>query len=89
VRSQAAQTLLGTFGTSVCVFEFQGNLFFGNTEQAVRRILQKLEARYLILDLGRVASIDTVAASLLRELYEKLAANERAVRVRGGPRGDP
>jgi glutaminase len=89
VRSQAAQTLLDTFGTSVCVFEFQGNLFFGNTEQAVRRILQKLEARYLILDLGRVASIDTVAASLLRELYEKLAANERAVRVRGGPRGDP
>ena len=51
IRSMAAQTGLDVHGTAISLFEFQGNLFFGNTEQAVRRILERVEATYLILDL--------------------------------------
>jgi glutaminase len=72
IRSMAAQTGLDVHGTAISLFEFQGNLFFGNTEQAVRRILERVEATYLILDLERVTSIDIAAANLLREVYERL-----------------
>jgi glutaminase len=67
-------------GTAISLFEFHGNLFFGNTEQAVRRILERVEATYLILDLGRVTSVDNAAANLLREFYEKLAEGGRTIR---------
>jgi glutaminase len=76
----AARAWLASLGAAISVFEFHGNLFFGNTEQAVRRILRRVEARYLILDLARVTSLDTVAASLLRELCERLLASGRTVR---------
>jgi glutaminase len=80
IRNMAAQTALDLHGTAISLFEFHGNLFFGNTEQAVRRILERIEATYLILDLGRVTSVDNAAANLLRELYEKLAESGRTIR---------
>jgi glutaminase len=80
IRSMAAQTGLDLHWTAISLFEFYGNLFFGNTEQAVRRILERVEATYVILDLGRVTSVDNVAANLLRELYERLVESGRRVR---------
>ena len=80
VRRAAARAWLDLHGATITVFEFHGNLFFGNTEQAVRRILSRVEAQYLIVDLARVTSVDAVAANLLRELCERLVASERTVR---------
>src|SRR5205085_4188835 len=40
VRRVAARAWLASLGAAISVFEFHGNLFFGNTEQAVRRILR-------------------------------------------------
>jgi glutaminase len=77
IRRPAARAWLDANGAAIAVFEFHGNLYFGNTEQAVRRILRSVEARYLILDLIRVTSIDAVAGDLLRELGERLAASGR------------
>jgi glutaminase len=85
VRGTAAAGWLDAHGAAICVFELQGNLFFGNTEQAVRRILQKSDASYLILELARVTSVDTVSANLLRELYERMVASGRKVRFAAVP----
>jgi anti-anti-sigma regulatory factor len=51
----------------------------------VRRILQKSDASYLILELARVTSVDTVSANLLRELYERMVASGRKVRFAAVP----
>jgi glutaminase len=76
VRRAAARAWLDLHGAAITEFEFHGNLFFGNTEQAVRCILSRVEAQYLIVNLACVTSVDTVAANLLRELYERLMASE-------------
>jgi glutaminase len=83
VRHVAARARLEAHAAAIAVFEFHGNLFFGNTEQAVRRILHRVETRYLIFDLARVTSVDAVAAKLLRELCERLVASGRTARFTG------
>jgi len=85
VRHAAAAADLDALGTAIRVFEFQSNLFFGNTEQAVRRILGATQAHYVILDLGRVTSIDAIAANLLRELHAGLRDAGKTVRLVGVP----
>ena len=85
VRHAAAVADLDALGTAIRVFEFQSNLFFGNTEQAVRRILGATQARYVILDLGRVTSVDAIAANLLRELHAGLREAGKTVRLAGVP----
>ena len=84
-RSVAATAQLDAASSAIRVFELQGNLFFANVEQAVRRILRSVEAHYLILELGRVTSIDSVAANLLRDLIEALVASGRTVRLASVP----
>ena len=85
IRHVAAREYLASLGAAINVFEFHGNLFFGNTEQAVRRILRKVEAYYLIFDLERVGAVDAVAANLLRELCTRLMRNGRKVRFAAVP----
>ncbi len=79
VRSRGPSLLLDRLGTAIVVVELQGNLFFGNTEQAVRAILQMSEARCVILAMRQVTAMDGVAAGLLRELRERLAATGHTV----------
>ncbi len=85
LRNAAAAARLDSLGDTIRAFELQGNLFFGNTEQAVRRISSTAEAHYLILDLGRVTSVDAVASNLLRELYEGVAATGKTVKFAAVP----
>jgi glutaminase len=85
LRNAAATSCLDKLGAAICVFEFQGNLFFGNTELAVRRILRAANLRYAILDLGRVTSIDSVAANLLRGVCETLVRSGKEVLVAAVP----
>src|SRR5258708_6911145 len=85
VRSTTARAQLDALGSAIRVFELQGNLYFGNTEQAVRRVLRTADMRYLILDMGRVTSVETVAANLLRELHDRVAASGIAVKFASVP----
>jgi len=61
------------------VFEIHGDLFFANTEQLIRSVLEENNADYLVLDVKRAASIDRVAAMLLRALADRLSAAGKSV----------
>lgn len=80
MRSRPSNLLLDRLGIAIIVFELEGNLFFGNTEQALRTILKMTEARYIIVEMAQVSSIDNVAAELLRELLDRMRATGRTVR---------
>ncbi|MDB5405729.1 MAG: hypothetical protein JWL84_641 [Rhodospirillales bacterium] len=84
-RSQAARLLLDRLGTEIAVVELQGNLFFANTEQALRSVLELAEVRCLVLALGQVTAIDAVAAGLLRDLVDRLVTAGRMVRLAAVP----
>jgi len=79
MRSRAPSLRLDQLGAAIVVVELQGNLFFANTERALRRILAIAEARFLILVMAQVISVDAVAVGLLRELLERLVATGRTV----------
>jgi glutaminase len=74
VRRAAARHMLDELGGSISVFELQGDLFFANTERIVRAALNDRAADHFIFDAKRVASLDHVAAELLRELADALIA---------------
>ena len=74
-RGSAEQLILDRRGEAICVYELQGNLFFGALEQVFRRLNTELETLdYLILDVKRVMEIDECAHTLLVQLNNWLAA---------------
>jgi glutaminase len=79
VRNAPTDRMLDQLGASVYVFELHGHLYFGNTEQVIRRILRDDAARHIVLDFGRVAATDHVAVDLLRDLAARIAASGRVV----------
>lgn len=85
VRNAADEAVLDAAGTAVRVVELHGNLFFGNTERVIRHILEDEEARYLIVDVGRVAAVDEIAAGLLRALASRFASAGRTVLFADAP----
>lgn len=77
-RLPAQVEILKRRGREIVVAELQGDLFFGTTDQ----LLTELEAdlptcRYLILDLGRIESIDFTGVHLLQQI-------EGRIQERGG-----
>jgi glutaminase len=72
-RGSAEQSILDRKGQAICVYELQGNLFFGALEQLYRRLAAELETiEYLILDFKRVMEIDECAKTLLVQLNDWL-----------------
>ncbi len=77
-RNSAEQTILARKGGEICVYELQGNLFFGTMEQVLRRLGAELESvSYLILDMKRVMEIDECAATLLEQINHMLAERSK------------
>lgn len=75
MRGGAEQSILDRKGELICVYELQGNLFFGTMEQMLRRLSADLESfSYLILDMKRSAQIDECARTLLAQMNDMLAA---------------
>ena len=75
MRGAAEQSILDRKGELICVYELQGNLFFGTMEQLLRRLSADLESfSYLILDVKRSAAIDECARTLLAQMNDMLAA---------------
>lgn len=76
-RLPAAMAILQRDGDQTVIFELQGSLFFGTTDQLYTVLEPELKARrYVILDLRRVQSVDVTAAHLLEQVKDILA--ERA-----------
>jgi glutaminase len=74
-RGNAEQSILDRKAQAICVYELQGNLFFGALEQVFRRLATELETlTYLILDVKRVMELDECAKTLLVQLNEWLVS---------------
>ncbi len=80
MRSSQEQAVLNRKGEAVCVYELQGNLFFGALEQVFRKLAAELDSiAYLILDMKRVLEIDDCAVTLLAEMETVLAEKGKKV----------
>lgn len=74
IRLPEERALLEERGEQTVVFELQGSLFFGTTDQLFTAFEPELgRCRYLILDLRRVQSVDVTAAHMLEQVKDMLA----------------
>ncbi|OFZ14422.1 MAG: hypothetical protein A2X86_05635 [Bdellovibrionales bacterium GWA2_49_15] len=72
-RSSDEFKLLHEKGESTAIFELQGSLFFGTTDQfytEMRPIISK--AKYVILDFDRVRSVDYTACNILKQIATQI-----------------
>lgn len=76
VRTTAEMNILESRGDQTVVFELQGSLFFGTSDQLYTALEPELGARnYVVLDFRRVQSVDVTAAHTLQQIENRL--NER------------
>jgi glutaminase len=77
-RSSAQESILAQKGSTICVYELQGNLFFSTVEQVLRQMADELDSfSFLIVDLKRVLQIDECAVGLLAQMREALQQRNR------------
>lgn len=73
-RPESEMRILEQKGDQGVVFELQGSLFFGTTQQLYGQMEAELKTRsFVILDLKRVQSVDVTAAHLLHQIRDTLA----------------
>jgi SulP family sulfate permease len=73
-RPEAETRILEQRGDQAVIFELQGSLFFGTTQQLYGLLEVEMKTRkFLILDMKRVQSVDVTAAHLLTQIREMLA----------------
>jgi glutaminase len=77
LRTPEERAVLAETGRTVAVLEAQGALFFGSTEQLMRRVAQLAsEARYVIVDFKRVHLADVSARKLIVRAARAMAGGE-------------
>ena len=77
LRTPEERTVLSEEGHKVAVIEVQGALFFGSTEQVLRRLNDLAgDAHYVILDFKRVHLADTSARKLIARAARAMADSE-------------
>jgi glutaminase len=80
LRPPQVARLLQQQGDRLRVYELQGDLIFSTVEVVIRDILASGNSVvFVILDLKRVTSIDTIACHLLRQLLHTMAAQQRTL----------
>ncbi|NTV68892.1 MAG: SLC26A/SulP transporter family protein [Azonexaceae bacterium] len=73
-RPEAETRILEKKGDQAVIFELQGSLFFGTTQQLYSQLEPELKSRnFIILDMKRVQSVDVTAAHLLSQVRDSLA----------------
>lgn len=73
-RPESETRILEQKGDQAVIFELQGSLFFGTTQQLYAQLDPELKARnFVILDMKRVQSVDVTAAHLLCQVRDTLA----------------
>ena len=74
LRSSQHQAILNHTAGRICVYELQGNLYFGTMEQVCRSLPAELRSvSHLVLDLKRVTHVDECACALLDQTQTMLA----------------
>jgi SulP family sulfate permease len=74
VRMRNEMEILSRRGDQAVIFELQGSLFFGTTDQLYSALEPELKTRtYIILDMRRVQSVDVTAAHMLEQVKDMLA----------------
>ncbi len=65
--------VLQTKGSDTAIFELQGGLFFGTTDQLYRALEPELKTRrYIVLDMRRVQHVDITATHMLEQIEDML-----------------
>ncbi len=68
-RSQSERQVLESEGASTVIFELQGSLFFGTTDQLYTAIEPEIDrAKYILLDFLRVQSLDVTAGHMIERI---------------------
>lgn len=90
VRLPEEMAVLEKLGDQAVVFELQGSLFFGTTDQLYTALDPELKTRrYLILDFARVQSIDITAVHMLEQIEDVLADRDAFLLFSHLPRNVP
>jgi glutaminase len=77
LRTAQERDLLDAEGSKIAVIDVQGALFFGSTEQLLRRIAELGEsARYVIVDFKRVHLADSSACKLILRLAHAMRGSD-------------
>ena len=73
-RPEAQTKILEQKGDHAIIFELQGSLFFGTTNQLYLTLEPEISNRaYILLDLSRVQSVDITAAHMLNQIRDRCA----------------
>ena len=71
VRLQEERDILVARGDCTVIFELQGSLFFGTTDQLLTALEPELKTRrYILLDMRRVQLVDVTAAHMLERIED-------------------
>jgi len=74
VRLPEEMAILEERGDRTVIFELQGSLFFGTTDQLYTALELELKKRtYVVLDLRRVQSVDVTAAHMLEQIEDMVS----------------
>ncbi|MBI3581666.1 MAG: SLC26A/SulP transporter family protein [Nitrospinae bacterium] len=74
IRLQKETEILKQRGDQLVIFELQGSLFFGTTDQLFTEIEKEIKSRtYVILDMRRVQTVDMTATHMLEQVKTRLA----------------
>ena len=74
IRQQNEMEILEKRGDQTVIFELQGGLFFGTTDQLYTLLEPEIKTRkFIVLDLRRVQTIDMTAAHLLDQVRDMMA----------------
>ena len=88
VRLQNEMEVLEHRGDATAIFELQGSLFFGTTDQLYTALEPELKTRkYLILDMRRVQSVDVTAAHILEQVEDMMRERNGRLLFSNLPRG--
>ena len=80
VRGQRERDVLTKTGSHTVIFELQGSLFFGTTDQLYTAIEPELsKAKFVVLDFMRVQSMDMTAGHMIERIRNMLS--ERHARL--------
>jgi len=77
VRLPEEMATLERAGEQTAIFELQGSLFFGTTDQLYTALESDVKSRrFIILDLRRVQSVDVTAAHMLEQIEDMLTERQ-------------
>ncbi|MBI2277593.1 MAG: SLC26A/SulP transporter family protein [Dechloromonas sp.] len=76
-RPESETRILEQKGDQAVIFELQGSLFFGTTQQLYGELEAEIKTRnFIILDMKRIQSVDVTAAHMLHQVRDALAERQ-------------